>query len=144
MAGRTQVQTAARLGLTLSTVRTHRSKALRRLGVSSMAQAWALMLREGWVRREQLLPSYSRGAYAPAEQQRWSRAWVPSPAQRLYLDAFDRLLRERSEEAAVNVSFFFAVLCRERRIGDRRRGGQDVDSMLLGMARALVRPIAVS
>jgi len=139
MTGRTTGQTAATLGITVSTVRTHRHKALRRLEVDSMGKAMVVMLREGWVSQGSLIPDYAGRPYTS----RRSRPWLPSPAQRLYLDAFDRLLRHRTTRAASDVAFYFGVMCRESLVPDRRNGVPDVDAMLLGLALGCLRRIPV-
>lgn len=49
--GLTYKQTAARLGIAASTVRTHAHAAYGRLGVVNSAQAAVVMIRNGWDRR---------------------------------------------------------------------------------------------
>lgn len=143
--GKTPGQIAYETGRSVTTVRTQLSTLYKRLGVPGVGQAIALMLREGWATPDDLLTSYTGNPYSTAAPRSVRTCnWVPSPAQRLYLDAFDMLLKRRDAAAARRVSFYFAAMCVERGCPDRREGGQDVDRMLLGMARALLRPIAVA
>lgn len=139
MRGLTRKQAARSLGISQSTVRSHLNGAYRRLGVSDATQAAMMALSNGWV--EELLPDHAGRPYA-AVVQRHKKNWLPSPAQRLYLDAFDVLLARRDEEAAERVDFFFGVMCRERGCPDRRGDRPSVNAMLLGLAQALRRPIA--
>lgn len=132
MAGHDAWQTARALGISASTVRTHRLKALRRLRVDSMARAAMVVLREGWVSREGLVPDYKGPAYSVAPV----KPWMPSPAQRLYLDAFDRMLALRTDRAVDDVEFCFSVLVHESGSAGGRVGRPDLDGMLLSMARA--------
>jgi DNA-binding CsgD family transcriptional regulator len=136
MAGRDHKQTAQRLGVSPSTVRTYRHKAIRKLGVDSVGKAIVIMLREGWAPHHVLIPDWPGGAYSPHP----TRPWVPSPAQRLYLDAFDRMLSLRTERAVADVEFCFGVLVHESGAPGSRRGRPDLDAMLLGMARACLAP----
>lgn len=140
MRGSTYKQTAHEQGVTPSTVRTTLHNARRRLGVSSTMQALVVMLREGWAEPYGVLGDYEGPPYSTASQY-GKHEWLPSPAVRLYLNAFDRLLRTRTPEAAGAVDLCFRVLCHERTIPDRRRGDRDVHHMLLTMARALARPV---
>ncbi len=145
MRGLTYKQIALRLGVGASSIRTLMQIARDRLGVSGSIQAGALMIREEWVTLDEVLADWPGLPYSTASQRgRHTHTWVPSPAQRLYLDAFDALLRDRTDEAADLVDFYFGVMCRERAIPDRRRSARDVDQLLLRMARALQRPIAVA
>jgi hypothetical protein len=99
------------------------------------------MIRQGWTDPSELLPDY-RGAPYTTRPKRGRKDWLPSPAQRLYLDAFDRLLRDRDDVAAALVHYYFGAMTRERGVPDRRRAPSDVDAMLLGIARGVLRPIA--
>jgi DNA-binding CsgD family transcriptional regulator len=92
MCGLTYKQADGRIGISPSTVRTHAHAAYERLAVTNLSQACVVMIRQGWTDPGELLPDY-RGA--PYTMRR--RRGLPSPAQRLYLDAFDRLLRDRDE-----------------------------------------------
>jgi hypothetical protein len=83
----------------------------------------------------------SRRAVHDADQAR-AEGLAAEPAQRLYLDAFDRLLRDRDDVAAALVDYYFGAMTRERSVPDRRRAASDVDAMLLGIARGVLRPIA--
>lgn len=136
-AGESQNQIAHRLVVAKTTVRSHAHDAYKRLGVSTVSQAVAVMFREGWLEPDDLLSDYEGPAYT-TESQRFKINWVPSPAQRLYLDAFDRLLAERSDEAAEHLDRCFAVMCGERGVPDRRRINVSIDSMLLKVGRALI------
>lgn len=145
MRGRTYQQAARERGVSPSSVRSTLNSAYRRLGLSGVVQAAALMLREGWVGPDKVLEDYDGRPYSLESQlHKLTENWLPTPAQRLYLDAFDELLRERSDEAVEAVDFAFGVLCWERGCPDRRRDVCDIDAMLLGMARALMRPISVA
>jgi DNA-binding CsgD family transcriptional regulator len=143
MRGLTYKQAARELGITHSTARTHMHTAYVRLGVSDKGQACMVMIRNGWAAPRDLIPDYAGLPYttSPRRQVTTLAPWLPSPAQRLYLDAFDVLLRERTDEAADRVDFMFGVMCRERRCADRRRGAQDIDDMLLRVAIGVRRPI---
>lgn len=139
LSGRTGKQVARDLGIAHSTVRSRTHNAYQRLGVADARQAMAVMLREGWVEVDEILPDHEGAGYT-TDDQHWGRQdWLPSPAQRLYLDAFDRLLAERTDEAARSLNVMFVAMCCERGIEDRRRGGRDVDSMLTKLARVLTR-----
>jgi DNA-binding CsgD family transcriptional regulator len=141
MCGLTYKQSAGKLGISASTVRTHAHTAYERLAVTNLSQACVVMIRQGWTEPSELLPDY-RGAPYTTRSKRGHKDWLPSPAQRLYLDAFDRLLRDRDEVAAALVDYYFGAMVRERAVPDRRRGGRDIDAMLLGIARGVLRPIA--
>ena len=143
--GRTYKQTARILNIKPSTIRTHVNNICRRrLNVSSTTQAALVAVAHGWLRRDELVPDYSGREYTTHPSNR-ARPWVPSPAQRLYLDAFDVLLKNRSPEAARTVDFYFRVMCRERAVTDRRVArGRDIDSMLLTVAVAARRPIPLA
>jgi DNA-binding CsgD family transcriptional regulator len=138
MCGLTYKQAAKKLAISPSTVRTHAHVAYERLAVANLSQACVLMIRHGWTDPSELLPDY-RGAPYTTRARR--KDWLPSPAQRLYLDAFDRLLRDRDEVAAALVDYYFGAMIRERGVPDRRRSATDVDAMLLGIARGVLRPM---
>lgn len=138
--GGTGKQVARELGITPSAVRSHTHYAYRRLGVADVKQAMAVMLREGWVEVDGILADYEGARYSTDDQgKKHTDNWLPSPAQRLYLDAFDRLLQERTDEAAACFDAYFTSLCCERRIADRRRGARHVDAMLTKLVRVLTR-----
>ncbi|HEV7885479.1 MAG TPA: helix-turn-helix transcriptional regulator [Solirubrobacteraceae bacterium] len=141
MCGLTYKQAASKLGISPSTVRTHVHAAYERLAVTNLSQACVLMIRQGWTDPSELLPDY-RGAPYTTRTKRGQKDWLPSPAQRLYLDAFDRLLRDRDDVAVALVDYYFGAMTRERSVPDRRRAASDVDAMLLGIARGVLRPIA--
>ena len=141
MCGLTYKQAASKLGISPSTVRTHAHTAYERLAVTNLSQACVLMIRHGWTDAGDVLPDYGGAPYT-TRPKRGQKDWLPSPAQRLYLDAFDRLLRDRDEMAATLVDYYFGAMIRERGVADRRRGSRDIDAMLLGIARGVLRPIA--
>lgn len=134
MRGRTTAQAAAELGMSVSSARTHIRRALERTGLVGCGRSalFALVLQE---RAEPEVAEY----VAPDAQGRFDEYWKPSPAQRLYLDAFDRLLRARSPQAVAeaedDMDFFFAGMLRERRCRNPRR--RDFDAVMLRLARAL-------
>ena len=142
--GETRKQIARRLGISPSTVREHTYQAYRRLGASNGLHAVAIMLCEGWLAQDDLL-SYDRSA-SRAKPREHRKGWQPSPAQRSYLDAFDRLLTERSDEAARRLDRCFTAMCdeqgthgrRSRRAITGRAAGACVDAMLLRVGRALI------
>jgi DNA-binding CsgD family transcriptional regulator len=138
MCGLTYKQAAKRLGISPSTVRTHAHVAYERLAVANLSQACVLMIRHGWTDPGDLLPDYHGAPYTTTARR---KDWLPSPAQRLYLDAFDRLLRDRDEVAAALVDYYFGAMIRERGVPDRRRSATDVEAMLLGIARGVLRPM---
>jgi len=138
--GLAQKQAARELGISVSTVRSHTYKIYRALGVPGAGQAFALALREGWLQPADVLGDYTGKPYTTTPRRK--SCVVVTPAQRLYLDAFDELLRVRTDHAAQRLSFFYRAMCVEARVPDRRRGGRDVDSMLVALGRALTRPIA--
>lgn len=140
MRGLRYKQVARRLGLSDNTVRSHLTMAYERLGVNDCRQAMVVMLRNGWTSLAEL-PDYTGPLYSTLSQRGKSVNWVPSPAQRLYLDAFDLLLRQRTAKAAELVSFYFGVMCRERGCPDRRVGQQSVDALLMRLGRAVSRRI---
>lgn len=143
MRGATYRQAARDMGIELSTARTHLHYAYERLGVGNARQAYTVMLRHDWFDRGELPADYDGKPYTIRPN--WGlHHWLPTPAQRLYLDAFDRLLRDRSDEAAADVDFYFRVLCRECHRPDTRPGGQDIDEMLARLAWAALRPIPVA
>lgn len=142
--GLTRKQAAARMGVSVSTVRSLQATALRRLGVVTVTHAALVMLGEGWVSRDQLLPSYGGRPYEPAKRNQVATLrWVPSPAQRLYLDAFDELLARRDAASEQRVAFAFLALYHEVRVPRPAPRSRDVGEMLLRMARGLTRPIPV-
>jgi DNA-binding CsgD family transcriptional regulator len=85
---------AQRLGVTASTVRQHCQNAYRRLGVTHAVQALVVCFNAGWID-----PVQTR----IQDPLRFSddEKWEPTPAQRVYLDAFDDHLRAGDDERAL-------------------------------------------
>lgn len=146
--GQSLAEIAAAIGVSESTVGTHMHDARRRYGAKSDDELFATMIERGWL----LTPPRRKAA----EYSTWLRAtvddvsWQPSPAQRLYLTAFDRFLHGRNiEVSAAAMDLAMRLMCWEGRTAvpvatfrvqdaaDRR------DAMLLGIARGLLRPIPV-
>jgi DNA-binding CsgD family transcriptional regulator len=93
--GHSGPQVAARLRLSGSTIRSHTNKIYRKLRVRTAAQAVLHCVRQGWVAGEtgdaELLNAYrtiTRELIDAIESHR-----EVTPAQKRYLDAFDRRLR---------------------------------------------------
>jgi DNA-binding CsgD family transcriptional regulator len=85
---------AQRLGLAASTVRQHCQNAYRRLGVTHAAQALVVCFNAGWID-----PLQTR----IQDPLRFSdvEKWEPTPAQKVYLDAFDDHLQARDDRRAL-------------------------------------------
>lgn len=81
-------QIAAELGLSQSTVRSFTHSAYQRLGVDDRAQAVIRCWREGWI------DDAGRIQVAPRPPKRADRV---TPAQALYLQAFERWLRTEDD-----------------------------------------------
>ena len=110
-------QAARSLHLETSTIRSHLHNIYKRMGVASLTEAISMMHREGWV-DEPLLPSFK----APREDCVNSvENWTPTPGQRVYLDALDRLLRERSDDAREHMAGAFVAMCGEAQTTDPRK-----------------------
>lgn len=156
--GMTYRQVAAALTLGETTVRTHVEKVYGRLGLKGAGRGplVSMMVDRGWA--DSLMPNYNGSPYAVSDQRGKASHWLPSPEQRLYLDAFDRLIRERTDEAALRLDIYFKVLCMTVGVPDQRMSGcetrqmqgsggtrrvpvRDVDEMLLRLGSALTRRI---
>jgi DNA-binding CsgD family transcriptional regulator len=138
MRGLTRQQAARRLGIHHSTVRSHMHGAYSRLGVSCASQAAMVMLRYGWAISSELVPDYTGPSYAAEQPERQlTEGWVPSPGQRLYLDAFDRWLVERDECASARAGGMRHVMFFEREIPSPPRRANDFDGMVRRIAPAI-------
>ncbi len=114
-------QIAERLTVAPTTVRTHLHDACRALGVHTAAPAVVVMLREGWLHTDELATGWQGDPYTTSDQGRFNDNWQPTPAQRLYLDAFTRMTRDPSDvQACADADFYFVAMCRERGCPDRR------------------------
>lgn len=142
MDGLTRKQVAARLGVAYSTVRNHMHDAYVATGVTGRGQLFALILQEGWgppATVDYKPPSEARG--------RHDMNWRPTAAGRLYLDAFDTLLRRRDAASAEAMSLALDLMCWERGVRVPRIPFEAadvverVDAMLLGIARGLARDV---
>jgi len=142
MDGLMRKQAAAQLGMKYSTACTLLSRAYRRAGVGGKGQLFALIAQEGW--GPPVIVDYMPAADA---RHRANAAWRPTAAQRLYLDAFDRLLARRDVASAAAMDLAFRLMCWERGVHVRRIAfdaadvSDRVDAMLLGIARGVTRPI---
>ncbi len=141
MRGLSYGEIARELVLAESTVCTHMWAARAALGITGRGRGhlFALMLARGWAIADDLLPDYRGAPYARAAVRGLPRAWVPSPAWRLYLDAFDRLLVTRSASAAADVAYFLGVVCRAEGVSVPERG-KDVDAMLRRVGARICTP----
>ncbi len=130
MHGRTYGEIAGALGLTKSTITSHMHAARDQLGIIGAGRGalFALMLARGWAIADDLLPDHAGAPYARQHDRRMLPSWIPSPAWRLYLDAFDRLLVTRSASAAADVDYYLGVVCRSENVKVPERG-RDVDAM---------------
>lgn len=148
---------AAQCHVTPSAVRGHLNRAYERLGLHGDAgcdrgnRLLRVMVARGWMDADALLPDDDGAVYAIVDQ-RGKHDALPSPEQWLYCDAFDRLCRERTVEAAVRLDIYFKVMCMTRNVADRRQSGsetrqlrrvpaRDIDEMLLRLGTALTRRI---
>jgi DNA-binding CsgD family transcriptional regulator len=125
-------QIAARLNLSVSTVRTHLHAAYTRLGVLDRAQAVLVCEREGWIGSDSWTPA-SRELVLLHEIRELLRRYVDdlpkhrthrvSPKQRDYLDAFDAYIRHPDRAIENDVIRAFEVLTEEAGVvvGGRQR-----------------------
>ena len=141
MAGLTYQQIALRLGVSQTTIRSHMQDVTKRLGIVGRGRShlFALMLARGWAIPDDLLADYEGPAYAPTHNPRMPRSWLPSPAWRLYLDAYQRLLEERTASAAADVAYFLGVVSRAHGVSVPERG-RDVDAMLKRVGARICTP----
>lgn len=137
--GLTAKQAGQRLGIGPSAVYSHLGVIYQTLGVSCMSQACAVMLRCGWVVPDDLLPDYMGHPYTTSVT-RNKQHWVPTPAQRLYLDAFQVWLEERDERAHARTRGYRHVVYFEREIPPVVRGANDFDGMIARLAPVICTP----
>lgn len=153
MQGRDYGEIAHELKINVSTIRTHIHSAYERLGLagSSRGALFAVMLSRGWITPAEVAPQDAYSTWLQATRN--DLDWQPSAAQRCYLKAFDRLLVRRDAASAAAMEFAYRLMCWEAGIPmrtwpDIERCDEDatdrVDEMLLGMARALTRPIPLA
>ena len=86
---------AHRLRLSVSTVRSHSVNAYRKLDVTHAVQALVVCFNAGWID-----PVETR----IQDPVRFSDRWEPTPAQRVYLDAFDEHLHSGDDHAALTAA----------------------------------------
>jgi DNA-binding CsgD family transcriptional regulator len=137
MRGLTYKQAARELGITHSTARTHMHRGYVRLGVSDKGRACALMLRNCWVDPGELLADYAGPPYTTAKHHAREANWLPSPAQRLYLDAFDKTLTERNELRHARAGAIRGALWFERDQPAPPRKAHDFDGMVTKIAPSI-------
>jgi hypothetical protein len=97
------------------------------------------MLREGWVARDDL-PDYEGAPYTTHQRPVMVRNWLPSPAQRLYLDAFDQLLEKRDDRSSNRAGGYRHVLYFEREVPALARKANDFDGMIAKIAPVICTP----
>lgn len=132
---------AVEMHVTPCTARTYIHAAYHRLAVNSAAQARTVMIREGWLTLAETLlpddalplidqtsPTYTRIS------RRGYRNWLPTPAQRLYLDAFDRLLSERTAYRRSRVGGCRHIVYFEREIPALPNRANALDGMIAKIA----------
>ncbi len=138
--GESYAQIAKRLHLTPSTVDTHMHAARVRLGVTghgSRGKLCVLVLARGWLRDpNELLPSWTGPEYTTGVR----RPWLPSPAERLYLDAYDELLRTRDASAARDTRIYHGLLWHIRRKPPAPPRGRDIDAMFRALGADICTP----
>lgn len=136
--GMTGKQVARVRGIAHTTLRSHTYAAYKRLGAANIVQAILIMIRHGWIELDDVLPGdYQGPAYTTQPRpHRQPDHWVPTPAQRIYIDAFHKLLYERAESDGPDP---FLVLCQEKEVPDRRSKERDIESTLLKMGHTLTR-----
>ena len=145
--GMTTAEAAEALGVTPSTVKTNAHEARKRLGLVGTGRAalYNVLITHGWMEKPEPVvevPGY--GTWLQGQVNDW--AWKPSAAQRVYLTAFDRLLRQRNSVNAAALRAAFALMCWEAGVKVTPRpplaAALDVlDDVLLGIARGVMRPI---
>lgn len=129
--------------ITLSTtgVRSHISKIYERCGIIAAGgqnmRLLLMMLAEGWL-AEIEIPRYT-GEYSTASQYR-KALWIPSPAERLYLDALDELLRTRDRAAERDTLLYHGLMRHVRRVAKVPGRGRDVDAMFRLLGSVICTP----
>jgi DNA-binding CsgD family transcriptional regulator len=130
--GHTTGQIVLQQGRNASTVRSQLSSAYRRLGVCRSAQAVAVAKDAGWL---------------DAVDSGWDDHRV-SPAQRLYLQAFDRFLLDRSRQAKLKaraaMTHHLQSMCIERDIPVPAPGRSTQTSRLAELPTRLRAPDSLS
>jgi hypothetical protein len=102
-------EVALRNGTAHTTVRSQLAEARRRVGVGSTARLIAECYEQGWVKTPEHV----------AEIEEWPEI---TPAQRAYLDVFDRMLRtrygsEQERRARLEMRYMLGAMCIEKGIG---------------------------
>lgn len=144
--GQTYQRIADRLHVAHCTVGTYVLRAYRRLGVNNAAQARTVMIREGWLTLADSLladdalpgrlPDYPKLTYTTTSR-RGCRNWLPTPAQRLYLDALDRFLRDRGEYRHGRAGGCRHIVYFERELPAPPRKANDFDGLIAKIAPAI-------
>lgn len=110
--GETDAETAVRLHIGESTLRTHRIHLRKKLGVKTSAQAAALGASKGWLVGD------------PVEFDQEKIDSPLTPGQQLYVEGFDQLLRSRDtfdrSRAERLLNSAYRTVCLEAEIPDRR------------------------
>lgn len=138
-------QIGERFGISAGTVSSTMQQVRLKLAAATDEEVFSVLLSGGHLLTPppRAVPAYSTWLRGTVEDLRWQ----PSAAQRLYLTAFDRLLLRGDVVAAAAMDLAFRLMCWEGRVGlaVRTFRAEDVadrrDAMLLGLARALLRPI---
>ena len=97
------------------------------------------MLARGWLRDPIDIPDYEGPPYTPAPRPR-AHLWLPSPAERLYLDAFDELLRTRDRAAIRDTLLYHGLMRHVRRTEPVPSRGRDVDAMFRLLGAVICTP----
>lgn len=133
-AGEQAGEIAARLRIKPSTLRSHRELILRTLGVETIAEAVAVISGQ-----PQPTPKV-------AKPKRLPKGDPVTPAQRLYLRAFDKFLLERSDEAKAKARWemdhLLGTMCIERDVPKPRGGGRRPREGLDPLMALLDAPLA--
>lgn len=107
--------------------------AYERLGVNTARQAYTVMLQHGWFARDEFPKGYEGELYTIYRNSGvWT--WLPSPAQRIYLNAFELFLRKRNEYHHTRARASRNLLYFELERYPLRREANDFDGMIAKIA----------
>jgi len=143
--GDTSRQVAAEFHVAPSTVRSAMSDIRAKLNLVGRGDAAviAVILNNHWASPQAVFGTELYSSWLAATKS--DMDWRPSAVQRVYLNAFTRLLYRRDSESVIAADLAFGLMCWQagRPFPPPRTdtGPDELDDMLLGIARGLQRPI---
>jgi DNA-binding CsgD family transcriptional regulator len=136
--GLTGKEAASRMGLRYTSVGSHLTNVYAKLGVSNASGAVAVAFRQRWLSPDEQMPfrDYTTDDVGP----RPSENWRPTAGQRVYLDCFERMLKNPCEETHQDMRRAWHLWLHEQAIfddphdrphpPDSRRENDPLDSIL--------------